>query len=120
MSELQTSGPEVLTSLSPASSSVALPLIILADANGESRLRRAQQLQSRGFRVAHARTAFETIVKACCHQPALVLIDASLGDRDVQDTIELLGTSPATEHIRILRLLPGRRLPSRLRLPPPR
>jgi CheY-like chemotaxis protein len=114
MSELQTTAPELATTLSSAATPLALPLVLVADADGDSRVRRARQLQSRGFRVAIARTAFETIVKASCHVPDLILVDASLGDTDVQETMHLLAMCPATAHIPVVRLTPGRRVPARL------
>ncbi len=113
MSELQTVTAEATASPSTAAS-IALPLVLIADADARSRLRRAQQLEDRGFRVAVARTAFEAIVKASCHLPDLILVDASLGDAGAQETAELLSTCPATAHIPIVRLTPGRRLPSRV------
>jgi CheY-like chemotaxis protein len=113
MSELQTVTAETLA-IPSAAASIALPLVLIADANADSRRRRAQQLQNRGFRVAVARTAFEAIVKASCHLPDLILVDASLGDADAQETAKLLSTCPATAHIPIVRLTPGRRLPNRV------
>ena len=114
MSELQTAAPEIGSTLSSAATALALPLVLVADADGASRVRRARQLQSRGFRVSIARTAFETIVKASCHVPDLILVDASLGDTDVQETMHLLAMCPATAHIPVVRLSPGRRIPARL------
>jgi CheY-like chemotaxis protein len=92
--------------------SMALPLVLVADANSESRARRAQQLEGRGFRVALARTPFEAIVKASCHLPDLILVDASLADGAAEAT-DLLSTCPVTAHIPIVRLRGGRRLPAR-------
>ena len=113
MSEMQTVSSERLPTPS-ATTTLSLPLVLIADANGRSRVRRAQQLEDRGFRVAVARTSFETIVKASCHLPDIILVDESLGDGDVKETTELLSTCPATAHIPIVRLTPGRRLPSRV------
>jgi CheY-like chemotaxis protein len=93
--------------------SIALPLVLIADANPQSRLRRARQLTGRGFRVAVARTSFEAIVKASCHLPDLILVDGSLGEA-AQNTSDLLSRCPATAHIPIVRLTPGGRLPSRV------
>ena len=109
MSGLQT-GTEILPA--PATAALALPHVLLADRDADSRLRRARQLQSRGFRVLVARTPFETIVKASCHTPDLILVDGSLGSSDVSDMIALLGTCPATADIPVVRLAPGHRLPS--------
>jgi CheY-like chemotaxis protein len=113
VSESQTASVE--TFVAPASSdSLALPLVLIADADPASRARRARELEDRGFRVAIARTPFETIVKASCHMPDLILVDGSLGNPDVRETMQLLSTCPATAHIPIVRLTPGRRLPARL------
>jgi CheY-like chemotaxis protein len=117
MSELQTATAANLQMTSPMPSStpsIALPLALIADANPASRLRRTRQLEDRGFRVAVARTGFEAIVKASCHVPELILIDESLGAADAQETTNLLSSCPATAHIPIVRVAPGRRLPSRL------
>jgi CheY-like chemotaxis protein len=112
MSELRTVKAETTRSRSAAS--ITLPLVLIADADPQSRARRARQLTGRGFRVAVARTSFETIVKASCGLPDLILVDASLGEAAAQETAELLSTSPATAHIPVVRLTPGRRLPSRV------
>jgi len=114
MSELQTAAAELGATLASAATALALPLVLVADADGDSRVRRARQLQSHGFRVSIARTAFETIVKASCHVPDLILVDASLGDTDVQETMHLLAMCPATAHIPVVRLTRGRRIPARL------
>ena len=92
---------------------LALPLVLVADADPASRQRRRSQLEHRGFRVTLARTPFEAIVKASCHLPDLILLDASLGAEGAVETTQLLSTCPATAHIPILQLR-GRRLPSRL------
>ena len=113
MSELQTLTTET-TALPTTAVSIALPLVLIADADPTSRGRRARQLADRGFRVAVARTPFEAIVKASCHLPDLILVDGSLGEADAQDTSEMLSKCPATAHIPIVRLTPGRRLPSRI------
>jgi CheY-like chemotaxis protein len=113
MSELQTVSAESLP-VASATPTIAVPLVLIADANQRSRARRAQQLEGRGFRVAVARTGFETIVKASCHLPDMILVDGSLGDGGVKETTELLSTCPATAHIPIVLLTPGRRLPSRV------
>ena len=53
-------------------------------------------------------------MKASCHLPSFILMDESLGDDDVSDTTTLLATCPATSHIPVVRLGPGRRLPVRM------
>ncbi len=74
MSELQTVATELLP-IPSAAASIALPLVLVADADPSSRMQRRVQLEERGFRVAVARTAFEAIVKASCHLPDLILVD---------------------------------------------
>jgi CheY-like chemotaxis protein len=113
MSELQTAVAENLP-MGSATTAVALPLALIADANPASRVRRTRQLEGRGFRVAVARTGFEAIVKASCHVPEVILIDESLGAADAQETTNLLSSCPATAHIPILRMARGRRLPTHL------
>jgi two-component system NtrC family sensor kinase len=112
MSQLQTHAAEI-TPIATAPASLELPLVLIADADPRSRQRRTQQLELRGFRVSVARTGFEAIVKASCNLPDLILLDGSLG-ADARETTELLSTCPATAHIPIVRLFPGRRLPSRV------
>jgi ActR/RegA family two-component response regulator len=90
-----------------------LPLVLVADANPDSLTRRTRQLEARGFRVEVARTSFEAIVKASCHMPAFIVVDASLA-AGAAEASDLLSTCPATAHIPIVRLRGGRRLPSRL------
>ena len=92
---------------------MALPLVLIADANGRSRVRRAHQLEDRGFRVAVARTGFETIVKASCHVPDVILLDETVTGIDVTETVRMLRTCPTTSHIPIVRLFSGRRLAHR-------
>lgn len=113
MQETQTLTSEN-TSLPLPAASLALPLVLIADADPASRLRRTRLLEKRGFRVSVARTSFEAIVKASCHLPDCIVMDASLGDAGAQDTTDLLATCPATAHIPIVRVLPGGRLPNRL------
>lgn len=113
MSELQTLTAET-TAVPTTAISDPLPLVLIADADPESRRRRTQLLTRRGYRVTAARTPFETIVKASCSLPNLILVDASLGDAGAQETSDLLSTCPATAHIPIVRLSPGRRIPARL------
>lgn len=113
MSDLQTISSENLPRPS-ATASIALPLVLIADADPASRSRRTRQLEQRGFRVAVSRTTFETVVKASCHLPDLILVAASLGESEAEETTELLSTCPATAHIPIVRLTRGARLPSRL------
>ena len=112
MSELQT-GVSRATEIDSRveESPVALPLVLVADANRASRARRARQLEGRGYRVCVARTPFEAIVKASCHLPDVILVDPSLGEGDIESTTTLLSTCPATAHIPVLKLTPGRRLP---------
>jgi CheY-like chemotaxis protein len=113
MSALQTVSAET-TAIPSTAASIVLPLVLIADADPASRRRRTQLMTRRGFRVTVARTPFEAIVKASCNLPDLILVDASLGDSGAQETSDLLSTCPATAHIPIVRLSPGRRLPTHL------
>jgi CheY-like chemotaxis protein len=113
MSDLQTAVTTNLPTPS-AASAIALPLVLIADANPQSQQRRLRQLEDRGFRVAVARTGFELIVKASCRLPDLILVDGSLSDLDADETTKLLATCPATAHIPVVRVAAGRRLPSRV------
>jgi CheY-like chemotaxis protein len=114
MSELQTDVAVTITLPSGETSAHSSPLVLIADANAATRVRRGRQLEARGFDVTFARTGFEAIVKASCHLPDFIVVDESLGDDAVSDTTELLSTCPATAHIPIVRLGPGRRLPTRM------
>jgi CheY-like chemotaxis protein len=113
MSEMQTVETANLPGRAEVAS-VSLPLALVADADAASRSRRTRQLELRGFRVAAARTVFETIVKASCHLPDLILVAASLGEEQARETTELLSTCPATAHIPIVRLSRGARIPARI------
>ena len=66
-----------------------LPLVLVADANPDSLNRRTRQLEARGFRVEVARTSFEAIVKASCHMPAFIVVDASLAGLDQHELITI-------------------------------
>ena len=116
MSELQTVETANLRGSAEVASvdAISLPLALVADADSASRSRRTRQLQLRGFRVAVARTVFETIVKASCHLPDLIVVGASLGEEQARETTELLSTCPATAHIPIVRLSRGARIPLRI------
>jgi PleD family two-component response regulator len=115
MSELQTEAPATITLPPQATTAHPRPVVLIADANPASRLRRARQLEARGFEVAFARTSFEAIVKASCHLPDYIVVDESLGEEDIVSvTTMLLATCPATSHIPVVRLGPGRRLPTRM------
>jgi CheY-like chemotaxis protein len=103
--------------------------VLVADPDAASRLDRAGQLRDRGFRVAVAGTPFETIVKASCQLPDLILIDSALDTRGPLENVEplealenaepdgtarLLSTCPATAHIPIVRLPATATLPTGL------
>jgi len=111
MSGLETSATQNLPEPSAATTPLSLPHVLIADANPASRSRRARHMEMRGYRVSVARTPFETIVKASCHVPDLVVVADSLGD--AEETMELLATCPATAHIPLVRLASRTRLPSR-------
>ena len=90
------------------------PHVLIAACDDGVREAREQQLKASGLRVRLARTGFEAIVKACCHLPSLILLDASLGSDEVEETSRLLGACPATAHIPIVRLTTRRRVPRRM------
>lgn len=113
MSELPTEPSE--STVSSRATALLLPLVLVADADGDSRDRRGRQLERRGFRVSLAKTAFEAIVKASCHVPDAIVLDDSLADIGVEDLLHLLSTCPATAHIPILRVKSGRPLPRTIR-----
>ena len=114
--------PQTVATVSVGTGSSAGPFervtglhVLVADGNPASRSAREQQLLADGHRVSVARTAFETIVKASCHIPDLILLDSGLRDIDVADTQDLLSTCPVTAHIPVVRLSRGRVLSQRLR-----
>ncbi len=115
------SGSETIARRTVRSRTVTLPAaatphVLIADANDESRVRRGTELSAAGFRVSVSRTAFETIVKASCQVPDLILLDESVagGDIDAAEISRLLTTCPVTAHIPVLRLASGRRVPLRI------
>lgn len=88
--------------------------ILLADGDTDSRERREAQLKRAGARVSAARTAFEAIVKASCHLPDVILLDDALSDIGALEAGRLIATCPATAHIPVVRISPGRPVPSRV------
>jgi len=82
--------------------------------DADARAARETQLASAGFRVSVARTGFETIVKASCHMPDLIVLDASLGREEIAETMQLLLTCPLTSHIPVVRVATRRSLPRRI------
>ena len=90
------------------------PHVLVAACDDGVRAAREQQLTGFGLRVRLARTGFEAIVKASCHLPNLILLDASLGSDEVEETSRLLSTCPSTAHIPIVRLTPSGRVPRRV------
>jgi len=101
-------------STSFVASAIGLPLVLIADSDATSLARRADQLRDRGFRVTVAHTPFEAIVKASCQLPDMILLDSALGIDGCGETKELLSTCPATAHIPIVQLRPGKRMPPRV------
>lgn len=79
-----------------------------------SRRLREGQLRTAGFHVSVARTGFEAIVKASCHMPDVILLDAALSDIGATETGRLIATCPVTSHIPVVHLHPGRSLPRRV------
>lgn len=103
------------TAVLPAGRTAAAALhVLIADANTATLAARAQQLTAAGLRVSMAHSSFEAIVKASCFLPDVILLDGSLAGLDATATSELLTTCPATSHIPIFRLPPGRKVPQRV------
>ena len=88
--------------------------VLVAGGDADSLQRRESQLRAAGYRVSLARTGFEAIVKASYHLPDLILIDDSITDIEAGETGRLITTCPVTAHIPIVRLAPGRQVPSRV------
>jgi hypothetical protein len=62
-------------------------------------------LAGAGYRTVEARTGFEALVKACWHEPALIVIGLPLalaGGVGGCDTVQLLSGCPATTAMRVL------------------
>lgn len=114
MSDSQTTAAPVVDVVSKPAVTDLPRHVLVADPDERSRARRHSQLRDSGYLVTLARTGFETIVKACCHMPDLVVLDASLGDVEVQETARLLATCPVTAHIPVVRLGARRKVPQRL------
>lgn len=112
MSQLPTAAREAVAVSTPGLTSGGhTPQVLVADANQVSRQEREQQLTVAGARVLTARTGFEAIVKASCHMPDLIVLDASLGDVEVAETARLLTICPVTAQTPVLCLRTGRRVP---------
>lgn len=71
-------------------------------------------LRTAAARVLLARTPFEAVVKATCHEPAFVLLDPSLGRAAAEETRTLLAQCPVTAHIPVELLAGSRALPRRV------
>lgn len=114
MTRLQTTDGTFIPTLSDVSTRVGAGHVLIADPNEETRERRESQLRAAGFRVSLARTGFEAIVKATCHMPDWILIDASLTGLGAAETGQLITTCPVTAHIPVIQLSAGQRLPQRI------
>jgi response regulator RpfG family c-di-GMP phosphodiesterase len=113
MSELFTTAAPRVGVSTPTVAGTAVLHVLVADGNPETRAVREAELSAAGFRVSVARTAFEAIVKASCHIPDLILLDAAIIGMDAEETGRLLTTCPVTAHIPVVQLAPGRRVPRR-------
>jgi CheY-like chemotaxis protein len=98
----------------PLAADTRPPHVLIADSNARTLSARAEQLIAAGLKVSMAHTSFEAIVKASCHLPDLILLDGSLAGLNATETGELLTTCPATSHIPVFRLSPGRRVPRKV------
>ena len=88
--------------------------VLLADGDDVSRRHRETQLSRLGAKVSAAKTAFGAIVKASYHLPDVILLDDGLPDIGAMEAGRMITTCPATSHIPILSLAPGRPLPRRV------
>jgi DNA-binding response OmpR family regulator len=111
--ELPPADATLADSHTPRSAAKA-PHVLIADTNARTLAARAEQLLAAGLKVSQARTSFEAIVKASCHVPDFILLDGSLRELTVADTLRLLTTCPMTAHIPIFQLSPGRLVPRRI------
>ena len=114
MSRLETNGGDSISPMLDVSARLGAGHVLIADPNEETREHRQSQLREAGFRVSIARTGFEAIVKACCHVPDWILIDASLTGIEAMETGPLITTCPVTAHIPVIQLSAGQRLPQRI------
>ena len=115
MSQLPTAAREAVAVSTPGlTSGRHTPQVLVADADQGSRQEREHQLRTAGARVLTARTGFEAIVKASCHMPDLIVLDASLGDLEVSETARLLTICPVTAQTPVLFLRTGRRVPPKV------
>jgi CheY-like chemotaxis protein len=120
MSQTPTTATPAVDEPTPETSVRVLRHILIADGDERSRERRRLQLHSAGYTVSLARTGFETIVKASCHVPDMIVLDDSLGPSEVAETARMLSTCPVTASIPILRVRAGGRVPRRLLSQPAR
>jgi CheY-like chemotaxis protein len=83
-----------------------VPLLLIVHADDKVRRGCAKALGQAGYRILEAKSEFEALVKACCHQPALVLLGMPLTAAGVAvaDTIALLAGCPDTTSIPVLHL----------------
>jgi DNA-binding response OmpR family regulator len=88
--------------------------VLVAATDADALDARMNQLRAPHVRVSVARTWFEAVVKATCHLPDLILLDASLGKIEIEETKRLLATCPVTAHIPVLSLSARRTLPRRI------
>jgi CheY-like chemotaxis protein len=82
------------------------PLLLVVEPDDQARARCATA-SGAGFRLSHARTGFEAIVKASCHQPDLIVMQSLVPGPDGLDhhgTVELLRRCPSTANIPIIEL----------------
>lgn len=91
-----------------------VPYVLVAGVDGATRDEREAHLRAAGVRVLTARTGFEAIVKASCFMPDLIVLDASLGEKEIIETMRLLMICPVTAQTPVLCLRERRRVPARV------
>jgi CheY-like chemotaxis protein len=94
-----------------------VPLLLIVHADDKARRGCAKVLARAGYRILEAKTEFEALVKACCHQPALVLLGIPLAAAGVAvaDTVALFAGCPQTTSIPVLHLSTSKALLAEVR-----
>jgi CheY-like chemotaxis protein len=94
-----------------------VPLLLIVEADDRARKGCAAALGRAGYRILEAKSEFEALVKACCHQPALVLLGMPLTAAGVAvaDTVALLAGCPSTTSIPVLHLSTSKALLAEVR-----
>src|SRR5262245_32004727 len=79
-----------------------VPLILIADDNKEYREILSAKLASKGFAIKTARDGVECIEMAKKHDPALILMDIQMPNKDGFAATHELKQDPHTKHIKVI------------------